>query len=373
MTTPNAALTALIADGLLSNDAAKRKQARAALVAHGDPKVAAFFAADKRNYHSIADGSKLSKALAEFEALGADGAAVALSLIVANKPDPANGVGGVQLDAALDAALRYQGREVEVFEALSDVPEIYLPKPKKVLPPGLSRLRAMIYLRVPEGTIKSAQNIDELAAIPQRFKLALWVKDVELKHWRAAAENVSAIEFRGSFSNLVDAAPLSAWKNLADIDMGHTGVSDLSPLRALPLTRLRVDETKVTDLSPLASLKALRHLGLIRLAVGDFSPVWTLSQLESLDLSFTSVRDLSPLRDLRALRELGLWGTPVDSLEPLTSLPLESIDLNWVARPDLSPLARIPTLRQVRLAGATADAPGLKTLQTERPDVHLYL
>lgn len=360
---------ALITQGLFADDPATRKQARAALAALPSPTVSAYFQADKRNVHTIADAAKVGKLLAEYEGLGLDGFALAVALLRAQRPTGQMGVQGLQFEGALAAALRHPGREPEVFEALSDVQEVYLPPTKKTLWPGLSRLRAMVYLRVPHGTLRAADHVAELAAIPQRFRLSLWVKDVDLALWDAARLNVSGLDLRGAYSNLSDASPLAGWANLQRLDLGSTGISDVSPLRGLALELLHIGETKVADLTPIAGMSTLRHLRLMRLMHADLAPVWGLTGLEHLDLAFTRVSDLAPLRALTRLRTLDLWGTRVASFEPLVDLPLEQVSANHAVVPDLAPLARIKTLRALSIVGTAADAPGLEALIRDRPDV----
>ena len=93
----------LIALGLFSEDAAVRKKARAALVAHPDPKLAAHFASDKRNVHSLTDAAKFTKLVAEYEGLGLDGFALCLAVLRAQKPTAQRIHRGLQSEAALAA------------------------------------------------------------------------------------------------------------------------------------------------------------------------------------------------------------------------------------------------------------------------------
>jgi len=338
---------------------------------HPDPRVSAYFLADKRNVHGLTDAAKFAKLVTEYEGLGLDGFDLAMAVLRAQKLNPLNGVRGIQFEAALAYALRHAGRETEVFVSLADQTEMYLPSPKKALPPGLSALQALTYLRVPEGTLRSADHLDELAQIPQPFRLSLWVKDVKLTLWDAARNNIVGIDFRGAYSNLTDIAALAGWSRLTAVDLAHTGITDLAPLRSHPLEHLTVSDTRVADLSPLAAMRTLQTLRLSRLLRADLTPVWGLTEVEDLVLSFTAVHDLAPLRAFHKLRRLDLWGTRFDSFEPLTGLPLEQLTANYSVVPDLSPLARIATLRQVSLYGVPTDTPGYDVLRRERPDVFI--
>ena len=86
------------------------------------------------------------------------------------------------------------------------------------------------------------------------------------------------------------------------------GVSDLSPVRGMPLEYLNLTALAVSDLSLLADVKSLRWLVL------DDMPV----------------SDLTPLRGLR-LRKLSLKGIRATDLGPIKGLPLKGLRLDYDA------------------------------------------
>jgi Leucine-rich repeat (LRR) protein len=90
---------------------------------------------------------------------------------------------------------------------------------------------------------------------------------------------------------------------------GVRGITDLEPLRGLPLHYLNLTETRAADLAPLAGLGDLRMLVL------DAMPV----------------SDLTPLRGL-GLKELSIRGTQVTELSLIKELPLRRLRLDY--RPD---------------------------------------
>ena len=47
---------------------------------------------------------------------------------------------------------------------------------------------------------------------------------------------------------------------LTKLDISHTKVSDLKPLKNMPLEWIRMTNTKVKDLSPLYNIKTLKYL-----------------------------------------------------------------------------------------------------------------
>lgn len=107
-------------------------------------------------------------------------------------------------------------------------------------------------------------------------------------------------------------------------------ISDLSLLAEMPcLSTLYLCRQEISDLSPLRGLP-LRELYLSDNHIEDFSPLEGLSGLEVLYLGSNPSVDYSPLSSLRKLRELNLdcwnWSEP-ESLTPLEKLPVESLSL----------------------------------------------
>ena len=82
------------------------------------------------------------------------------------------------------------------------------------------------------------------------------------------------------------------------------GVSDLSPLRDMPLEYLNLGDQPVSDLAPLASLKSLRKLVLDSTSASDLKPLCGLG-LKDLSILNIPAKDLSPLQEL-ALNSLRL-------------------------------------------------------------------
>ena len=96
---------------------------------------------------------------------------------------------------------------------------------------------------------------------------------------------------------------------MTELDIGYTSVSDLSPLKGMPLSRLKCSGVGVTDLSPLArfALAKLEHrrnadcgfvasggnetdgFGLRDTLVADLSPLVGMSTLTGLKATHTKV------------------------------------------------------------------------------------
>ena len=119
-------------------------------------------------------------------------------------------------------------------------------------------------------------------------------------------------------------------------------LSDLSDLRGLELIELNISETSVTDLTPLGEMQTLEKLdvsnsrvsdltalGALRLKaleckrcpISDLNPIRKMP-LEALDLHGTRVSDLSPLIGM-PIKNIDLSLAPVLDFSPLAQLPLE--------------------------------------------------
>jgi len=166
--------------------------------------------------------------------------------------------------------------------------------------------------------------------------------------------------------NVTDISPVRALKGLKVLicsgSDGKGRLSDLSPLKGMPLTYLDCGGTQVADLSPLKQMR-LTHLYCYNMPVSDLSPlkgmpltllhcgatqVSDLSPLKGmpltiLDCGVTKVSDLSPLKDMK-LTSLACWNTQVSHLSPLKGMPLTYLHCINTQVADLSPIKGMPLM-----------------------------
>lgn len=138
--------------------------------------------------------------------------------------------------------------------------------------------------------------------------------------------------------------------------------SDLTPLKGLPLKVLNCGggEQRL-DLTPLAGLP-LESLCVNYTLVSDLAPLKGMP-LTRLEASITKVSDLSPLRGMR-LQMLTLENSKVSDLAPVMGMPLKYLDINGASVTDLSPLQDLP-LKFIRCDfQATRDAKILRAIET---------
>jgi len=146
-----------------------------------------------------------------------------------------------------------------------------------------------------------------------------------------------------------------------DLDLSETSVSDLSPLKGMPLNSLLLNGCQnVRDLSPLRgmplqqlSLGSTRAIGGADVApcmnIHDLSPLHGLP-LKELNLGDMRLSDLWALRDV-PLESLVLSGTYVHDLEPLRGMPLKVLVCNNIPATDFSPISATP-LRHLELVNS---------------------
>jgi hypothetical protein len=138
----------------------------------------------------------------------------------------------------------------------------------------------------------------------------------------------------GHQSKLSDLSPLRGMK-LTRLRLDRTRVSHLADLRGMPLKELRVDCTRVPELSPLRGMP-LKVLHFERTPVADLRPLAGM-ELEKLYFPHTLVTDLSPLHGM-PLTYLHCGGTGVADLKPVKGMPLKVLAIYHTRVADLAPL-----------------------------------
>ena len=128
--------------------------------------------------------------------------------------------------------------------------------------------------------------------------------------------------------------------------LNHSGVSDLTPLAGMRLGELNLYGTPVEDIGPL-KLTSLGTLWLRDTRVSDLTPL-AGKQLVSLDISNTPVSDIAPLAGMTSLERLNLAGSAVSDLAPLTGLRLQRIVFTPARiTKGLDAIRNMPSLRQI--------------------------
>jgi internalin A len=148
--------------------------------------------------------------------------------------------------------------------------------------------------------------------------------------------------FDANHARLRDVAPLAGLKRVIGINLSHTAIDDISPLRGSPVRWLNINDTPVRSLKVLqtmprlvtldaAGVKALRSLGQLGALLG---------RIVSLRIARTSVRSIAELSRAKKIYQLVIADTQVRDLRPLRSAAssLQLLDVSGVPATDFTPI-----------------------------------
>ncbi len=221
--------------------------------------------------------------------------------------------------------------------------------------------------RLPEATFLSIRTAFDLqkrfaeaAAMQQQGQasrkriLEMWKQRLREGGLRESRVSTLAMREDGLFeldasgvatSNLTFLQGIPLWKLMID----NTSVTDLSPLRDMPLHELSARNGALfADLGPLQGLP-LRRLAIHGAPVRDLRPLWGMKLID-LDLIGLDVRDIGPLQGM-PLHRLRLQCSKIANFEPLRGLTdLRDLTITSDALRDITPLRDMP-LTQVELGG----------------------
>ncbi|MCU1641957.1 MAG: hypothetical protein JWN03_2232 [Nocardia sp.] len=176
------------------------------------------------------------------------------------------------------------------------------------------------YLTVLESRDDESDDADDFVAAPDyRLGPSRVISDSD--GLSQISPTVQAITI-STDDRTVDLTPLAATPNLRELH-AYCTVSDLSPLRQLPIESLHIT-LRDTDLSALAGHRFLRSLVLKTRRPVDINALRSIPTLRNVDLSGAQVYNLSILADLPDLRCLALqpqqWDVLLDKGKPLAAL-----------------------------------------------------
>jgi serine/threonine protein kinase len=163
------------------------------------------------------------------------------------------------------------------------------------------------------------------------------------------------VEFETDYVS--DLWPVRGLNHLQDLrctgsDVNRGKLNDLSPLTGMQLRILHCGRNpQVSDLGPLKGIP-LRRLWINQTAVSDLGPLRGMP-LEILDLTGSRVRDLAPLQGM-PLTSISLRRTSVNDFSPLKGMPLVEVHADIQTQAQADVLRSLPTLKQINDSGAAA-------------------
>lgn len=207
---------------------------------------------------------------------------------------------------------------------------------------------------------KFEPKIDGGAVVGVNFVTDNDVTDLSPIRVFSKLQTLSCAASKKGVGRLTDLSPLRGLP-LVSLDCGNSLVSDLSPLAGMKLTTLACFGSNVADLSPLRGMP-LRFLDASNTDVSNLKPLagmpletlWLttcpqlsdLTPLEGLKLkafscNFTVVSSLAPLRGM-PLEKIHVYGTKITDLTPLQGMPLSDLNCGATKVKEIKPLATLP-------------------------------
>lgn len=148
-------------------------------------------------------------------------------------------------------------------------------------------------------------------------------------------ENDAVVEIKldGQFT---DISPLRAFDGLRSLKMDSAKLKDLRPLGGMKITSLDIRNSRISDLSPIRDLP-LNRFWLYWCSGGPDLAILKETPIEELSLRGTPVDDIRALEGMK-LSYIDLHDTDVTDISPLQGMPLEFIILPKNEAIDVSPL-----------------------------------
>ena len=188
-------------------------------------------------------------------------------------------------------------------------------------------------------------DVKRIAALPAAQQVEEVRKELILRNPRYDAKLTPKFkdgvvtELALSAGPVTNISPLRAL-HLSKLHLWGWGGSDLTPLKGMPLTLLNCGGNgRMIDLTPLVGMP-LNFLCINFTQISDLAPLKNLP-LTTFLCANTPVSDLTPLRGMR-LKQLTINKTKVSDLSPLKGMPLEKLECDNSVVTDLSPLKDLP-------------------------------
>ncbi len=107
------------------------------------------------------------------------------------------------------------------------------------------------------------------------------------------------------------------------LNLENSEIEDVSILDGLPLAKLNINGTRVKDITLLCDFKGLTELKMSKTEVSDLTPIKNLP-IRDLRISNTLINDLSPIKDM-PLRYLSIVDTPITNIEIIGKMQIKDI------------------------------------------------
>ncbi|MCL2402409.1 MAG: leucine-rich repeat domain-containing protein [Oscillospiraceae bacterium] len=194
------------------------------------------------------------------------------------------------------------------------------------------------------GDASGRMDFSPLETLINLERLSLWgasnLKDLSIFDDLKNMQNLTI-----HASGVTDFSPLSNLTNLTTLDLQQHQIGDISSIdfaRLSNLTELRLWSNQITDIMPLATLTNLTFLHLSDNQITNVSPLSGMTNLIMLNLHNNHINDVTPLSEMTYLQQLMLDNNRISDISPLASLTnLASLSLDGNPITDWSPVAHV--------------------------------
>lgn len=209
------------------------------------------------------------------------------------------------------------------------------------------------------GIVYLASKVTNISALSGLKNLRqLWLGDTSVSDFSPLSGNANLEELSITRTQyLTDLSPLISIKNLISLQIGGQAydqkITNISFLTSLTkLERLQIfDISYLTDFAPISKLTNLKVLSLYETNFSDTGLLSGLTKLEELDLSSTEITDIAGLSTLTNLTKLDLVHTKITNVSVLSGLTkLADLSLSNTQVSNISALANLVGLERLSLS-----------------------
>jgi len=188
-----------------------------------------------------------------------------------------------------------------------------------------------------ENVLLFKKELSECLVVYQSDNLNLWWSKLD-NNWKELLTKEAGIEDNMTRENLQRIAdlkkltisdnlsvkslePLTVFLQLQELTLRNTAVSDISPITSLPnLISLELSSNPISSLEKISDLYQLEQLNIENTSVDDPEPIFTLKNLRSLFIGGTQIKNLKGIENLQDLEILSINNTKIKNLKSVNSL-----------------------------------------------------
>ena len=171
-------------------------------------------------------------------------------------------------------------------------------------------------------------------------------------------------------SEPMDITDLSYMPNLSTLILDNCGISDLSQIGELPLTKLSLIRNRITDLDGISDMDTLKYLYLDYNDISDLTPLHGLKNLQELSLDETDIEDISPVTDL-PINYLFITNTAVRSVDGIDRMAnLRDFFASNLPRDEAQSLGQLHDLEMLGIFSSDIDDDFVREYLSDMPHIN---